>query len=332
MEEISPKKERDCFFDNLRLILMFFVILCHGLETARASSIRIVILHETILCFVMPMFVFVTGFFSKKMADINSPRRKRIINFIVLYLIWQPIEMYLNSTKSFFMPTYGNWFLVCLIVWNLILPSVSKIKTLVVLCGALVAGTLVAIDPKANALFQFSRMIIFFFYFYLGYSCPWETCKLFESPEMRKWEAVALTIAIIFCVGVWIDLVPLGILHGNKSYADMKLTPMTGVAMRIGQYAVSTLFGFGLLSVVPRRKLKISVLGTRTLPIYLIHMPVYAYLIKRTDIFKCIIDAPGTAIIFALMAAMCIFVFGNKWTASVFDKFMNISFEKLKKE
>ena len=266
------------------------------------------------------------------MADIHYSGRTRILNFIILYLIWQPIEMYLNETPSFFTPSYGNWFLMCLIVWNLILPSVSKLRTPVVLIGAILAGALAGLDAKVNAMFQFSRMTVFFFYFYLGYACPWETGKALESPKMRRWEAAALTAAVLFCVGFWAREVPLSILHGNKSYEAMKLAPMTGIAVRIGQYAVSTWFGFGIFALIPRRKLRISVLGTRTLPIYLLHMPVYAYMIHRTDLFDRIIGTPAALAVFALMAVFCIVIFGNKWTAGIFNRFMGISFQKLLKK
>ena len=322
-------EKREPFFDNLRAILMFLVVLCHGIETVRGYSTVIPVIHEIILCVVMWLFVFVSGYFAKSMADGNSPKRTRIINLILLYAICQFGKMPIVGTASFLRPSYANWYLLAMIVWYLLLPSIARIKPQYVLAISTICGLLICIDPKATALLQVSRLVCFFPFFLLGYYCSQRYMDAFmhiiRSKKFRVFGLVCFIIGCVFYVAFWVDIVPLGILHANKTYAEMKLTPVTGVLYRTIQYMLSAIMCFGFLAFVPRKNMIFTVIGTRTLPIYIIHTVLYAF-IKRTEFFPTIGEGPGTFLVIAVMSVVVTVVCGNKWFAKVFDKFMAIDF------
>lgn len=57
-------KERDYFFDNVKAVLMFLVVLGHLLLPIHGESFLVVV-KRLIYVFHMPMFVFVSGYFAK---------------------------------------------------------------------------------------------------------------------------------------------------------------------------------------------------------------------------------------------------------------------------
>lgn len=320
---------RDAYFDNLRLFLMFVVVLCHGLETMRNTSDKIIAIHEVLLSFVMPLFVFVSGYFAKGMAKENSPKRLRILNLVVLYCIAQILKNLIAGYDSFLKPTYGNWFLVGLIVWYTILPLADKLKPALVIITAIVASMFIGIDPHANTVLQTSRVVCFFPFFMLGFYLDKNQIELIKQDTIRRIGCLILLGSIIFCLSVWNHTVPLGIMHADKSYETMKLSIIEGFGMRLGWYALATIMGFGVMSIIPKNHLPITVIGTRTLPIFIIHTLLYLYLSKRIGFFKLLGGISngylrlGSVI---LLSIAIVLICGNKFFAKPFDQFMGYDF------
>ena len=332
MKETAGNLSRDYFFDNLRLFLMFIVVLCHGIETIRNTSEVIILFHEVLLSFVMPMFVFLTGYFAKSMADENSPKRLQIINIILLYVITQATKMHILGYNSFLKPSYGNWFLVAIIVWYMILPLVSKLSPTIVLSTGIIAAILIGIDPQANTVLQTSRVVCFFPYFMLGFYCTNAQAAWIKSPSIRKIAFCVLLFTLGGCIGFWLDLAPLGILHANLSYAQMEIPNALGCMLREGWYIVSLLICFGITAIIPRKQLKISVYGSRTLPIYIIHTVVYAYIKSNTSWFPMVgkLGSPYISIItFIVISMIVVAVCGNRYFANWFNSFMKYDFSHI---
>ena len=256
--------ERDYFFDNLRLFLIFCVVFCHGIEQVRGDSDIIIILHETILSYMMPMFVFVTGFFSKNMADVNSSKRKKILNFIVLLCICQIIKQLIFGYDTFIQPHYGNWYLLAMVVYYYTLPLVAKIKPMYMMPLSILGGLLIGLEANAGAL-QLSRIISFFPFFLLGYYCTKENIDIVKTMKFRIIGIITLVLAIIVFVLFFVDIIPIGILQGNKNFEEMELSVIQGGIYRIWWYCFAPIMGFGICALIPRRKIAISFLGARTL-------------------------------------------------------------------
>lgn len=62
---------RDEFWDVTKALLIFTVVLGHTLEINLDNRINLA-LYNTIYTFHMPLFVFLSGYFSKKYNDISS--------------------------------------------------------------------------------------------------------------------------------------------------------------------------------------------------------------------------------------------------------------------
>ena len=71
-------KERDYFFDNLKAVLIFLVVLGHFLLPIHGESVLVVV-KRLIYVFHMPLFVFVSGYFAKKIYKNGQYNFKKIL-------------------------------------------------------------------------------------------------------------------------------------------------------------------------------------------------------------------------------------------------------------
>ena len=69
------EKERDYYFDNLKAVLIFLVVLGHFLLPIYDDAF-LVVLKRLIYVFHMPLFVFVSGYFSKNIYK-NGNKKTR---------------------------------------------------------------------------------------------------------------------------------------------------------------------------------------------------------------------------------------------------------------
>ncbi len=320
-------KTRDYFIDNLKGLLIFLVVFCHGLEQVTDSSDFNLTIHKLILCFVMPSFVFVTGYFAKSMAIENNPKRIRIYNFILLYIIMQAVKRYILGGSSFLKPAYANWFIWACIVWYTILPLATKLKPVYGMVSTVLAGLLCGLDPTVSSTLQISRVICFFPYFLLGYYISPEIFKHIENLTARKYEFGILIASIILCL-LWTQDTPYGILHANKSFEQMDYSFWEGIIKRFSWYILTILCFVGLAAIVPRRENRLSFLGTRTLTIYVFHTIFYAILLQ-TIFFNSISSYYGTLLYITALSICVTFIFGSRFFQGLLDILMKYDLRHL---
>ena len=78
--------KRIALWDNLKLFLIFLVVLGHLTLQYFCSSQMFCTVTMVIYTFHMPAFVFISGLFSKKAINGETPPVKRSFSFITVYL------------------------------------------------------------------------------------------------------------------------------------------------------------------------------------------------------------------------------------------------------
>lgn len=76
---IQAKKQRDFQFDNIRLLLIFFVVFGHCVGTYAQESVLFRFIHT----FHMPVFVFISGYFAR------FDKKKVVFSLFLPYLVFQ---------------------------------------------------------------------------------------------------------------------------------------------------------------------------------------------------------------------------------------------------
>ena len=125
MNSISLK--RNPFWDSLKVLLIFFVVYGHMIETCVENSKLNQALYNTIYLFHMPLFVFVSGYFSHMKN--KKKYLTRMGTIFETYIVFQFIRcikpMFTEGNMSLFpdilFPKGILWYLACLLLWRAII-------------------------------------------------------------------------------------------------------------------------------------------------------------------------------------------------------------------
>ena len=169
--------QRNYKIDNLKGILIFLVVLGHGLEFIRQSIPSAKIIYTFIYQFHMPMFVFLSGCTSKNLEKgRKNAVRNFLVPFFVLNLIWSILHLfstYLENSftnyplHSLLTPRWTLWYMLALFVWKILLPDLCRIKHIVFV--SLCVGVISGISTEFDDFLSLSRIIKLFPFFMFGY-------------------------------------------------------------------------------------------------------------------------------------------------------------------
>ena len=275
-----PQKKldtREYLFDNYKVLLIVLVVISHFIEPSYDQNAFLYELKWGIVAFHMPAFIFISGYFSKKIPSAKKLIQGLVIPYFVYEIIYYLLYTYILDKDTglyFTRPKFSLWYLMALFVWRVIAPVVQKIPGHLLL--SLIAGLLVGFTELDNFL-SIPRILFFFPFFLAGLSFDSSCLARFRN---RKGYLGALTILGLLAVFLFTDeyhdkLTP-KIFYGRYSYADMELGNLEGVAIRIICYGISFLLIYLFMLVLPSEKKSYSYLGQRTMAIYIFHGFVYS--------------------------------------------------------
>ena len=277
--KIMSTKSRNYFLDNYKALLILLVVIGHFIEPCYTNNVFLTILKWVIFSFHMPAFIFISGYFSKKDMGLEKLIQKLVIPYFVfelLYYFLYVLVIHKETGLYFNRPKFSLWYLMSLFFLCIITPYFRKIPGNLVI--AIILGLLVGFTQLGN-FFSIPRTLFFYPFFLAGY---YFQESWFESIR-RHWKAFTAGLASLAgLLGGWVlitgqELTPF-IFYGRYSYADMGRTNGVGLLVRLVCYGISFLAIFFFFSIIPRKKHFYSILGVRTMSIYLFHGLVYSIL------------------------------------------------------
>lgn len=165
----TDSKERLYFFDNFKAILIVLVVFGHFLLKFSNPTGYVNILISMIYSFHMPAFVFISGYFSK---NLDKNRYETLSKNLVLYVFFAVVYslVYRQTLIGGLIDPVGiMWFLLCIIIWKIILEQAIKIKFIIPL--SVIIAILIGFNGDIGKLLSLSRLFCFFPFFLLGYKC-----------------------------------------------------------------------------------------------------------------------------------------------------------------
>ena len=222
-------KERDYFFDNLKAVLIFLVVLGHFLLPIHGESVLVVV-KRLIYVFHMPLFVFVSGYFAKKIYKNGQYNFKKILYLIKAYIIFviaiQIVYALCGfrdfSEINFFSQSGAPWYLFAMIVWYLTIPVIRKYKEIPVLIVTVALALIAGYFKNIGDFLCMSRILVFGPFFYLGYYMEQPVLERALRPVYRR---VVVPAAVAICAGILAfgsklkD--ELGMVYENISYYEL---------------------------------------------------------------------------------------------------------------
>lgn len=147
MSKPFANSRRDPYWDCVKGSLMVLVVLGHFVQLylVNASGGGTPLL-ESLLCLIylfhMPLFVFVSGMFSKSLAK----RRERsfdelVVPFLVCQILWLVVTAVADGPRVaaslLLVPQFTLWYLVALFAWRMLLPDLSRVRFILPIAAAL---------------------------------------------------------------------------------------------------------------------------------------------------------------------------------------------------
>lgn len=274
-------------FDTTKFILLFGVIFVHMLEGNRGLSYN----SQFYGCFHlvnMPLFIFISGFFSKRYDDRKSflmGELRLAETFVVLHLFSMLYKVFVEGRSlgisDIESPGFGSWYLLSLIYWRAILQFTPKrfldSKWLIPVCLAI--SLLGGFVPVARA-FSIQRTFTFLPFFMIGYLV--KERNWLEKIRINPWVAATILVVVFANMFIFNDLIVRdgyqfhSVMSGCYTYfgtSDFSLHPLPYRAIFL---ILSAIAGCAILSVVPTRHIPVLTdIGKDSLLIYVYHEIVY---------------------------------------------------------
>lgn len=323
--------ERNAYFDNAKLLLIYLVVFGHIIQPFTIDSKELSTLYTWIYTFHMPAFIFLAGFFAKGAGNIKyilTLMKKLLIPYLIFQVIYTAYYFFIGKenwlTDNIFYPHWSLWFLVSLFCWHILLIFYKRLPVYVGLLIAIVLGTIIGYFDHVGHTFSLSRTFVFFPYFLLGYLVKFEHIKLLKQRVVRY-----ASIIIVLAMAVTIYFMPdinSGWLLASKSYDTLGMEDLGGIA-RLMIYCTSTLMVIAVLSFIPERRFSFTYLGERTLYVYLLH-GFFIQFFREYNLFEVegLFDLIGVAAVSALI----VLLLSSKIIVSLWQPFIEISTSRIK--
>ncbi|MCH5339386.1 MAG: acyltransferase family protein [Acetatifactor sp.] len=272
-------KQREAFYCNMKLLLIFMVVYGHLLEGIMDNAEPLIQIYRIIYSVHMPLFLFLSGLFLKNRAGCVRQMKQALLYYAVCQTAVVAVGRVLGQQMNLGTPVWHLWYLLslgcmagvgwCWFVltehWQQLDRGTVKVALLAVsVLNALAVGEYSAVGRWLSL----SRTFCFLPFFLAGVFCP----------ENMDWKSVMVKIVGFIGMGAWLFMyltwskeIPTAMFYQADSYDTLGVGQ--GVWLRMICILLAVFLGLFLLVFVPNRRLPFSKVGADTFWIYLLHAP-----------------------------------------------------------
>lgn len=315
------------YYDNLKGILILCVVLWHTINVCESYYGFNNDLFIILSFFMIPLFIYTNGLFAR--ISSKSPLKRAIKMFLIFLVSQILVTLYfkyvlgiLGNDASILEPRYTLWYLITcsfLYLSEYLFRNKSFKVTFIV---SLIIGIFIGFLSFINDTLSISRTICFLPFFILGYF----------SKDIKFEEKVRNKSTLISILALMITL----FLIFNPDFFFFKDTYLKysyfayddaifAFIRRIMMYFIFFIFSMFILLVVPKNKSFLSVFGTSSLIIYLIH----GSMLKTIKTYNLFINNSilGSIIIYLSVIVLCLiinFLYKKLKQRNIKEKTLNI--------
>lgn len=314
----TPMKERIFLFDNLKFFLIILVVMGHIIDPVINKSHFYQNLFTYIYLFHMPLFIFISGYFSKSF-DKKYIKSYKIIQFIILYLSMRILEILITAILTgnplninILSTSSAPWYLLAVIIWMLTIPIIKNFNPKIMLPISIIIGMLAGFDNHIRDYLAISRVLIFYPFFLAGYYMKKDTLSKILNRDNTIFSILILTILALIIFNNQFDTYYFRKLLTGRNPYDMAGYGNYGIVYRFIYYIIVFIVIACILNITPRKKGIITKLGSRTLQVYFLHIFIYALLVNSEFYTWFITYIPYWKIILLLFSIIVTFILSIK--------------------
>lgn len=315
---MSSALKRDYAFDFLKGFLIVLVVFGHSLEMISLSGVYEII-RVQIYAFHMPLFVFISGYFSKNTDKTVS---KAFVNLLIPYFILNSLWIllhYSSLSHNIFIPQYAFWYFFSLFFWRISIKSLSEVKGLLLI--SVIIGLYAGLYSQIGVAFSLSRTLTFFPFFILGFLTNKKQIEKIRS--INKAVPILLLAALIAVTAILNikNIIPYSAYELKDSYKVLKQSTAHGIISRLLIYAFAFLYIFAFTAIAPNKENALSRLGKKTITVYALSSFViyFCYVILYKFNF---IHSENTALCVLISIAVTVITIvfaGNKYIFNAYN-------------
>lgn len=295
-------KQRDPYFDNLKGVLIILVVAGHLLNLYRSSNVYCNDIFHVIYAFHMPLFFYISGYFSK---NVEKTYKNAFVSLIIpaipfelLYFVMHAVTK-ADNAQPFLTPVFAYWFCFALFFCRMLLPYLSKVRWIVPITFALALAA--GFNPYINEIMTLSRFLCMLPFFMLGYFTSREAMEQIRSINT----GLALLIGFAGLVALFTILYISGTDLGFTLRSPYE-TPM-GVVWRAAQFMLAVPLSLMVMKLTPDKKSYLTVMGQKALQIYFLHFYFRSAIemvnpLAEQSLLNCVIMLIGAPLIAALLS------------------------------
>ncbi len=258
-------RKRVPYWDWLKGFLIFLVVLGH---TGTALGDRWL---SVIYAFHMPLFVLVSGFFSKRKESLWEGIKK----LVILYLIFNTAYIFLDlalgeslSMQRILTPSFAMWYLLSLVFWRTMIhfmPEKCESMPWLLIVVTLLLSITAGFVPVSTQL-SFQRTFTFLPFFMGGYLLRKSEVEWPKKVSKHRY----LTFAVIMLLGISVvNYLFMPVFYANKPYLVND-----DILMRVLQIVIAAALSMSFLVLAPNKNGTVSKLGKSSLMVYILHPPM----------------------------------------------------------
>lgn len=261
---------RDNRLDVAKGVLIILVVFGHLLTRVGVSDGLTDLAYTVIYAFHMPAFIFLAGITAKSTRLVE-----RITTFVILLAAFQTLYYVTESwigdplEWSWTDPHWIMWFLLAMIWWTLTVPFIERFPRTLVAVSAVV-GICAGMLPFAGSELSISRSLVFWPFFVVG--------KVYGKKLLAFTADLPLWTRVGGCVVASVPLLALFVagtdsswLYGSGNFDHLEVSDLRGILIRACLTLIAFLAILALLAAVPDVRGPVTVIGERSLSVYLLH-------------------------------------------------------------
>lgn len=322
---------RNPYFDNLKFGLILLVVIGHMSDLLKDSSFIMSVIRSGIYFFHMPLFVFVSGYFSYHEEFSIKKNFLKVINLFGWYILFKFglfFEHYFllgesSSRLSLFLDGGVPWYLIALIIWQLLIPYIlllerKKVQIVLILIG-LAAGCVQSIGDYM----ALSRIFVFGIFFYGGMYFKQAKPPFFITIS-KKYRVLAGFLLLISFFLTYIChnyIVKLTIFStGRYSYHICNVNNLQGIVLRGFFLLLAVWFGVLFMCIISPNEHIYTKWGKNMLQVYILHTFIYVYFLNHRQVINVIGSTQQGKIFLLITSVLITILLSGKWISWWFKK------------
>lgn len=330
----------DCFkrnykIDNIKALLIFLVVIGHFVDELVGKSDVFKCIYIFVYSFHMPLFIFLSGYLSRKliMSDEKEKIKDKVFIYIILGFLMKFIFglclINIKGKVSFSLLSGASapWYLFVLASFVVLSTILKDKKFWPIFIFSIILACFVGYDNSIKDYLYLSRLVIFFPFFWLGFKVDFK--KIIKKLNNRYVKFMFYIIIILYGTLVYFKIDEMYILRGlltaRHSFKSLDMLNY-GFFIRFVYYIVSIVLSLGIVLLVPNKKFPLfTVIGSRTLPIYMFHCPII-YILVSLNVHELIanIDFINYKILWLMLAILTTLFLSIKLFSDLVNKIINL--------